>query len=88
MLARSSGFILPVVLRLQPLDFAFLVRYNEYNSYNISAFLQFGAVKQVMGVAVCGSRAALRVSNGILSPELITAESYDLTLSSRRQGCV
>jgi len=41
-----------------------------------------------MGVAVCGSRAALRVSNGTLSPKLITAESYDFTLSSRRQGCV
>jgi len=33
-----------------------------------------------MGVAVCGPGAASRVSKGILSPELITAASYDLRL--------
>jgi hypothetical protein len=44
--------------------------------------------KQGMGVTVSVPRAASRVSKGTLSPKLITAASYDLTLSSRSQGCV
>jgi hypothetical protein len=51
-------------------------------------YQRMGPTKQGIDVAVYGPRAVSRVSKGIISPDLITASSFDLTLSSRSQGCV